>query len=231
MKSIGGDELRYELKAEIPHGCFYKVQQLILLSNFKLYSHYPSRKVYNVYFDSVDLRTYRDNLSGASERLKFRYRWYDNIEEYNNGHFEVKRKNGRHSYKTRFDESLSLDIEKTWVENLRHNKQKLSLELDTYLSMYGKATLINEYDRYYYITLDGRLRVTLDRNISVYNQLLDSHVNLESKKLYPECQVMEVKFEKQNKAFAERFMDTLNLKISRYSKYVQGIQTIDELCF
>ena len=92
MKSIGGDQLRFELKAEIPKGISENILQKIKLSPFKFQTPYPPRNIYNLYFDSLDLRTYRDNLSGASERVKFRYRWYDHLDDYNLGHFEVKKK-------------------------------------------------------------------------------------------------------------------------------------------
>ena len=56
----------------------------------KIFRHHKDRYINSIYYDDDDFITAKNNLSGISERRKYRIRWYG--EDQNNFRYEVKLK-------------------------------------------------------------------------------------------------------------------------------------------
>ena len=63
---------------------------------------YPPRYINNIYFDTYDFKAYQENLSGASGRLKVRYRWYGEEPYPTSGTLEVKCKRNQFGWKENY---------------------------------------------------------------------------------------------------------------------------------
>ena len=64
---------------------------------------YSPRIISNLYFDDLDFSSVKDNLSGISNRKKYRLRWYGEVFEDFKPVFEIKGRNDRAGFKTTFD--------------------------------------------------------------------------------------------------------------------------------
>ena len=68
------------------HEDFYK-----FLSNCSAEVLYPRRKISSIYFDNLELQSYRDSVEGLVPRKKIRIRCYPNINEtYQKDNLEIK---------------------------------------------------------------------------------------------------------------------------------------------
>jgi len=68
--------LRYERKYKLDLATPAFVKQVIKMHPASFRKIHPDRQVNNIYFDTIDLTTYKDNVIGIADRKKFRVRWY-----------------------------------------------------------------------------------------------------------------------------------------------------------
>ena len=79
MNKIQPQELlnqRYEIKYFIENLTTPQLQSHIKLNPAMFKEIFHKRYVNNVYFDSISMKNYYDNIDGASYRSKYRVRWY-----------------------------------------------------------------------------------------------------------------------------------------------------------
>jgi len=77
MKGI--KDFRYEKKFIIDQLCHQEIEQLIKHNPAMFSEIFYERRVNNLYLDSLDFTNYNENLSGITERLKIRIRWYGKV--------------------------------------------------------------------------------------------------------------------------------------------------------
>ena len=96
-------KLRFERKWVFKNTNYIDILNKALKSNFLFRFQYPKRFVNSLYFDDYNYTGIRENLSGISERKKFRIRWYGkNKFVLNNPKLEVKIKENFLNYKRIF---------------------------------------------------------------------------------------------------------------------------------
>jgi hypothetical protein len=123
--------------------------------------------IYNLYFDSLDLKNYYSHIDGNLDRYKVRVRWYSNtFQGANNFNLEIKRRINKKNIKYK----ISLPI-KTTREfknfNFNHYIKKIN-ELYNFEKkhMIYKPILFNKYKRFYYMNKKKENRLTLDINLA-----------------------------------------------------------------
>jgi hypothetical protein len=88
-----------------------------------------------------------------------------------------------------------------------------------------EAVLVNRYYRWYYATVDGRFRVTVDTKMSFYNIR-----RLHNPFLYHsrdhENIVVELKYNAEFDPDADRVSRRFPFTLTKNSKYVQGIERV-----
>ena len=80
-------------------------------------------------------------------------------------------------------------------------------------------SLSNKYLRHYFVTHDGKLRITLDEDI-IYNSHLNN-MNIKYKEY--KFLIIELKFDIKNYDFASELASLIPLRVTKYSKYVNGL--------
>ena len=80
---------------------------------------------------------------------------------------------------------------------------------------------INNYERDYFISFDKKFRITIDYNINFINMKFNKVVNNELKNVT----LIEIKCEEQYFNQMEMITKELPFKISRFSKYTEGIES------
>lgn len=188
---------------------------------------FPARWVNNAYFDTYDYRAFRENLSGASQRHKLRYRWYGSSTLPRSGTVEVKCKRNFYGWKLRFPVD---DVPFRPNDRWRAMRHKLALRLPPegrlWLEANPQPVIINRYHRRYLVTHDQKVRATIDTQLSVYDQRYKPAPNIRHASNAPDVLVVELKFERSERDRASRLVEGLPLRVSRHSKYVTAVQSI-----
>ena len=68
--------MRYEIKVPIEKNLLTSFHNWINFKN-KVYKLYDDRIINSIYYDNENYTCAKDNLSGISNRSKFRIRWYN----------------------------------------------------------------------------------------------------------------------------------------------------------
>jgi len=223
-------ERRYEIKLVCPMAWLPQVHALVRLHPEVFRVAYPPRRVNSVYFDTLDVEGVLDNLDGASERNKLRWRWYGPSWLVEHSHLELKSKRGMAGFKELCPIQASFDPrrETTWNDALAFLRQQADDRFRVWLSQVSCATILNHYEREYYVSWDGQIRLTLDTQLMVYDQRFSRRPNLRYPTPMPNTVVIELK---ADAALADRLSDVLSalpFRPERNSKYINGFLVTSE---
>ena len=227
MNNIVPDYARLEIKFSA-----YEVQAHTLLYWLKMhpacfFMPFPDRQVNNIYFDMHNYYAFTENLSGASSRTKVRYRWYGETIDPDIGALEIKCKRNYFGWKHRYPISkppykagYSLrDIRQALLEQLPPDGKKW-----LYTSPF--PIIINRYYRKYFLSSDGRIRVTIDTRQAVWDQRFKPFPNFKNQANLPPALVVEVKFDRNVRELASQILEDIPLRASRHSKYISGVRAV-----
>jgi len=220
------DVVRHEVKFNGAGIRLGEIEQWVRLHPAGFYNPYPPRRVNNVYFDNHALFAYRENLVGASMRSKVRLRWYGETFQPELGILEVKRRRNLVGWKLSWPTG-GFDLRTTsWHALRRALRSQLSAEGRLWLDANPRPVLINRYYRRYWVSGDGRVRVTIDADQSVYDQRSSIRPNTTHRTNLPDTIVVEFKFAPAHRAEGSQAIQGIPIRISRNSKYVIGVQSL-----
>jgi hypothetical protein len=188
---------------------------------------YPDREVNNIYFDTIDYRAYAENLGGVSERSKVRYRWYGDHPEPVAGSLEVKLKRNHFGWKRRYPVAQPPYREGFgWHEIRAALRAQLPFAGQLWIDQNTLPVMINRYTRQYFSTTDGSMRVTIDTNQRVYDQRYGDKPNFYKPAIMQDTLVVEFKFSRSSRPDAVRILETIPLRVGRYSKYMNAVRAV-----
>jgi len=220
---------RYEVKIPLPAARLPEIQAWIRVHPAHWRVAYPERQVNNIYFDSPDYAGLNANLSGIAERAKLRLRWYGTMLSHVEGaHLELKRKHGMVGWKEAVALEVSVELTSlTWGAFCALLRSSLEPVARRWLDSFPVPVLLNHYQRAYYVTLDRRVRLTVDTALRAYTQGLRGRPNLDRPVSMPveEWVVVEIKALNRPADF-QRLVEVLTdspVRIQRFSKYVHGM--------
>ncbi len=187
--------------------------------------HHPNRKVHNIYFDTLDLQGFHDNLAGISRREKCRVRWYGEENWPVECDLEIKQKRNNLGIKKRYPLTLSsLTPNITWRQIISSQRTP---EVRYWLTKFPQTILINQYCREYFATKNELIRLTIDSNIKVFDQRYKLKPNLTRlSRTFPNHIIIEFKFAKSERDVMQNYINCFPLKISRSSKYITGVRSL-----
>jgi len=221
-------DYRYEHKFLVSHLNRNEIENIVKFHPSMFHKIYYKRNINNIYFDTADFSSYIDNIEGVRDRRKVRIRWYgDLLGVCKDPVLEIKYKKGLLGWKERHnlpDSSLYLEsrfnfkgIFEELVKNKSFDLYKLDLQFLT-------PTLLNRYERTYYLSFDKKYRITLDSKIEFYsiNPIRDYF------KTYcdEEKTVVELKYDQQFDYSARGITVLFPFRVTKNSKYVIGIDRI-----
>ena len=195
---------RIEQKLELDKFAYYKL--LIWLRDNKAISPYPERIICSTYFDTIDLKMYKDTHEGIVPRKKIR------IRTYNSRNFE----NSIHPY--------NLEVKIT-AEDKRYKSIVKDIMVDNFIkfghydNLYGFCypQVQISYIREYFLFKD--LRVTLDKEI-IY-RFAGLGKALIYRDVKDEKYVFEVKAD--IKTSLDEILQKLDFQRTTFSKYERGM--------
>lgn len=214
---------RYERKFRIEHLSPEAVRQTLHLLPWNMQVLFPDRRINNLYFDTPNLDTYRENAIGVAERRKFRLRWYgesDWPEE--KAVFEIK------------ERSLEQGKKRTFPIHAGH-PDELSGLLTHLRTLQGvpaslQPVLINSYIRSYFGDPMGKFRITLDRNQRFLGMFFRPHhgSGAASQVFWNSdpAVILELKYDAGWDEAIDPILQNLPFRVSKNSKYVQGVELL-----
>lgn len=223
---------RFERKFLISDVPFESVENRIRLHPAAFSEIYAMRQVNNVYFDTLDFKNYFDNVEGRSERLKIRVRWYGVSEEPTavKPKLELKIKRGSLGRKEQYN-LLNFNVGNNSIQE----KVDYSLSAATLpshvknLMLMHQPTLMNMYERKYYLSRDGLCRATIDKNMRYYRPD-PVHKKLNTRHIDDQHTVLELKYDHlDDNDRAHAIANTLPFRVTKNSKYVTGIEALYDI--
>jgi len=223
----GLDHPRYERKL-LPGGCSLSEVLALVRRHPALFREvYPERIINNVYLDRADLSDYFDHINGVAQRSKLRIRWYGALHGCVAAPaLEHKVKDGYVMGKTSEPlpaMELNGRLDQRFLEDLRRRatiSERAKFELDA-----RHPTLVNRYSRRYFLSGDGRFRLTIDTGL----QFLSPETLREQWAAEPPPGfeiVIELKFVPEAAGSAEGITSAFPFRVTRCSKYVLGIECL-----
>ena len=220
---------RYEIKMVTAELMLPQVRSWLRVHPSGFSRAYCDRQINNVYFDTPHLGNFGDNLAGISQRRKLRLRWYGTDPGAVQGTMELKCKRNLYGWKESQRLSARLNLfDSSWLELIKSIRKNLTGSLQNYFNNAILPVLINQYHREYYLSFDGKVRVTIDSEQRVYNQTLSSLPNLRFAVPASEgaSAVIEVKANKEDERPLSQFFADFPLRVGRHSKYALGMEAI-----
>ena len=216
---------RYERKFRVTQATLADVENIVRLHPAGFSQAYPERNVNNIYFDTINLQTFVDNIDGLANRTKFRIRWYGKLfGVVENPILEHKLKRNLAGTKNYFPvQSFILEPGIT-NRQLYTAIENSNMPEDCKLQIRQMSPLLlNRYNRKYYVSTDGQYRLTLDYDLYYYriremnNTFLQHYVDRRTI-------VIELKYAVEQDNEAHRISSYFPFRMTKNSKYVTGVQ-------
>jgi hypothetical protein len=228
------ENLRYERKYIFSSPYLEDLVQQLFSNSFGFKEIYEIRSVNNVYFDDHNYNFYKQNVSGVGKREKYRLRWYgDNFSRIESPSIEIKKKFGEVGDKVIHKlENFVLDINSVNAYNLI---EIITDKIDDNLFLKNRLqelqpTLFNSYERRYFLSDCKKFRITLDFHQKFYNPYYANYMSSE-RRIEDDIVVLELKYNLVDDTEARLISQEFESRVSRNSKYVQGIDLIMGLGF
>jgi hypothetical protein len=191
---------------------------------------YPARVVNNLYLDSAGRCDYHDHINGAANRSKTRVRWYGpQTGRIGCPMLERKVKRGLASGKeVHALPALSLNGGPLQALLKTAFEETVLPEMLRSVLRHFEPALFNRYRRHYFVSRDGRFRLTVDFDL----QFASARPNNGSAAFLPPSApivIIELKFEPHHAENADLVTNALPFRLTRCSKYVLGIQRMAEV--
>lgn len=180
-----------------------------------------------LYFEDPHFSSYHENKGGISRRWKSRIRWYNS--EVENVFFEFKERSGIFSSKNRVKLSLPEPIGNICYRDLKKIiSSQLSNEQREKFLYRSEPVLINRYKREYFSDPHSNIRLTMDYDLSCYNQLHHTKPTFRFAHKFPGLIILECKVEKGSTEKIARLLSPLKLRICQSSKYVLCLEELNQ---
>lgn len=217
------ENFRYERKFRPESMSLAQVKNEVFVSKAFFRNIYKPRYVNNLYFDTPEFDCYYDNIGGKSQRKKYRIRWYgDKTGLISGAILEIKIKDAYRGTKTSCflpDFYLNNEISNTFFKDLIRKSEAPQGVMDEFLGL--ELKLMNRYKREYYRDLSGHFRLTIDSEIE-YTRLRDN-LNSLSDTFIDNGVIVEIKYDEEHNETAASVINTMPFRMTRNSKYVDGI--------
>lgn len=223
------DKWRYEIKFVADPSYYDAIQQWINNHNLCFYEVYPTRMINNVYFDNDYLDSFKQNIQDANQKAKIRFRWYGDLNKSPEQPSALELKVSENQLGWKHIEAVSLTKhlkEMTRDQLIQAIGAQLSKHFRFRFDLSDIPTLINSYKRYYYVSMDGRVRVTLDEQLKFYDVRRGEGFSLSYPAHIAKVLILEFKCAAKDIDHCRQAMDNIIIQRSRFSKYSFGMRRI-----
>ena len=224
---VRGSNIRFERKFLFQNFHVQDIIQSVYRNSYCFQEIFHQRQVNNIYFDDSNYNFYKQNVEGVADRKKLRLRWYGHdtfrIEDPT---IEIKKKMGEAGDKDSFPLSgISFDLAKHSPDAVHELLLKSTAKNPAvhHALQILHPTLINTYERRYFLSFCGSYRITVDFNQAFYNP---NYTILENSKRQINDSVLELKYAVGADNEARQVSQQIKARLSKNSKYVNGINLL-----
>ena len=206
-----------------------QVQQQIRIHPAAFSPIFHPRYINNIYLDTGDFEFYHDNVSGRGSRKKARIRWYgDLLGKIEKPVLEFKIREGFLGNKRSFP-LKPFTIDKNFSSGYLQTIFEESNIPDWALGVLKQLqpSLVNRYLREYFLSFDGKFRVTTDTELQYYG--IGRLNNSFTEKYTTDNVIVELKYDYKNSDLAPDISTRLPFRLTKSSKYVNGIELLHPL--
>lgn len=211
---------RYEIKLVGRERDHARIMTELQLLPILLQRDHATRLVQSIYFDTWDGQALADNLAGIARRRKVRFRWYGEASAAVVGQLERKCRDGLLGDKDVFSATVPVRVDGA-------SRAQFAAALRAVLPAPAHALLDGQepvqwirYRRDYLRTADQSMRVTVDRELAAFDQRFEGVLGCRRPTPLPELLIVEVKAAASERDMIERWLQTVDLRPSKCSKFV-----------
>ena len=186
---------------------------------------YPPRTVNNIYLDSPTRGDYHAHINGTANRSKTRVRWYgQQFEMAGHPTLEQKLKRGAVSGKQAYP-LPSLSISGSGLRSSLNGAFDTAVFPPILRSSlrHLEPALLNRYQRHYFLSRDGKFRLTVDSGLRFAGVQPNARAVVFSLPV-ARTVIIELKFGPESAEDAALVTNTFPLRVARFSKYVAGME-------
>ena len=187
----------------------------LIRSNLFFRTQFLPRKVNSIYFDTHNYTSIRQNLDGVSNKKKIRIRWYGNKNIITDPVIEIKSKKG---FETKKESSKIKALNDIKLSNLGLIKEQLNIKIKSKKIIY--PVLTTHYQREYFISLNGKIRATVDYNLQ--SIFLNNLSQIDIVKNFNNICILEFKYPTGFDNYVRKNLKDLTLRLSKNSKFVNS---------
>jgi len=217
---------RYERKYLVENMHYHDIEQQVRMHPAAFSSIFYPRYINNIYFDSLEMDFFYDNVMGKGSRKKARIRWYGNgsglIQK---PVLEFKTREGvlgnKLSYPLKpftMDENLSAEM---LVDVFRYSGLPLWAR-EVLLQL--RPSLLNRYRRAYFMSFDQQFRLTLDDRLGYYGLSATGNTSMEN--YHSDHVIVELKYDRKADHLSAEVSNKLPFRLTKSSKYVNGVELL-----
>jgi SPX domain protein involved in polyphosphate accumulation len=216
---------RYERKFTVPDTySIKKIEQVVKRNSYLFRPIFHKRQVNNIYFDSIGMNDYHDNVLGVSNRKKIRIRWYgDTFGNIKKPVLEIKIKKGlvgdKWSYKLN-PFVLDNNFTNEYIQDII-KASNVPLPIKEGVKMVS-PTLLNSYSRTYFLSADNKFRITLDFDL-LYHKIGKRFNNFNIKPVSDKNKIVELKYGLNDDVESVAVSTQFSFRLNKNSKYVNGV--------
>ncbi|QDU65346.1 VTC domain-containing protein [Engelhardtia mirabilis] len=215
------DSLRYELKMACQESAYSQVQAHLRLDPTAPRVLYPPRRVQSIYLDTTFGRALEENLAGISHREKIRLRWYGDSAVGVRATLERKVRENTLGWKDTLKLAQPLDIEGVdRVAFIRSLRAAVTSPWQQSLDEGLEPVQWIAYQREYLTTADGRIRITIDRELRAVDLRGRWILSSVDPTPIPRVLVIEAKCAPEDYQAAQSLLSRLPFFVDRCSKFV-----------
>lgn len=219
--------LRFERKFVFENGHAGDIIQQVYRIPVGFKEVFHRRKVNNIYFDDSNYNFYKQNVEGVANRKKLRVRWY--------GYdtclvkapaIEIKIKQGEVGDKITYKfKDYSFNLGQQTAKDIHDSLIVATADRLTLQHGLGilHPTLLNTYERRYFLSFCGKFRITVDYNQEFYNP---NYSNYKRSRIGLRDVILELKYAIDDDFEARKITQYIGTRLSKNSKYVNGINLL-----
>lgn len=187
----------------------------LIRSSLFFRTQYPKRNVNSIYFDTYNFTSIRQNLDGISDKKKIRIRWYGNRNIMIDPVIEIKTKKG---FETKKESSSIKQLDSVKLSDLEIIKEKLNKKMKTKKII--NPILTTNYEREYFVSLNGKVRATVDYNLK--SIFLNNSTHIDIVKNFKNICILEFKYSTSLDKYVRENLKEITLRLSKNSKFVNS---------
>lgn len=223
--------LRFEKKYRISLIDYYAIKNALTpYLGFDAFTKIAPKNKYlvrSLYFDTRDYRTYKEKISGDSDRIKFRIRTYD-MQPKESSDIRVELKVRKGNLMTKFGDFISLQQYEDLLNKRYPHFDQNSVLIEFFRYIYKwdlvPKTLVQYFREGFHSKLQDGIRITFDHDIKCAFSKELFPKNIHWRKHYHSYVVMEIKYKEKFPLWLNNLILSYDLKIVPNSKFTNSIE-------